>query len=164
MITIAKFVRNDREDSSNLLVTKTFGKYGVLHRDSVVAMSIKPKPNEWWYCEVVRETGAGTPQGVWVLKPIARVETVERDGFRENNIMHLFLGLYDAQQVGNTLLLHPKRQGHNWICPSALRRFYMLRSKRNGNYQINSVLVVFDHAAQWPQDATGRRAITDPGG
>jgi hypothetical protein len=161
MLTLCKFVHNEDKNSSNVLITKTFGKFGVIQREAIASLARKPRHNEWWYCEIVRETGAGTERGLWVLKPIKRVELIERDGYRDNNITHLFPGLYTTKRIGNAVLVYPKMRGPHWICPNAMRRHLLLRHRRDGAYAVNSVLVVHDETDDWPRDY-GRRI--DPGG
>ncbi len=156
MKVLCKFIENDKHDSSNLLITKTFGKYGVLHREAVAAMQEKPWYNEWWYCDVVRETGAGTERGLWILKPLSKLGTIIRDGFRDNDVAHLYAGCFTSKRVGNTLLLHPNQEGPNWICPNALRQHLMRRYRRNGEYGINTVMVVFDQAETWSREPVRR--------
>jgi hypothetical protein len=162
MITLCKFVLNDKKDSTNVLVTKTFGKHGVLDRIRTYDLEKLPSHNEWWYCEVVMETGVGTPRGVWILAPLYRVERVEQNGFRENDITHLFPGFFTSAQVDNTLLLYPNKKGPNWICGNSMRRHLMLTNRRNGNYEVNSIVVVFDEAEDWPREPAKRSF--DPGG
>lgn len=160
MLTLCKFVHNDNEQSTNLLVSKTFGKFGVLDRRVLESREQKPNHNEWWYCRVTKETGAGTPKGIWLLDPIRRVVPVERGGFRENDIMHLFAGIYTSERVDNVLLLHPKKKGPNWICGNAMRRHLMITNRQNGIYGVNTIMVVFDDDNVWIKEA----AKTEPGG
>lgn len=153
MQTLVKFIRNENPRSTNMLITRTLGKYGVLHRESVTAMKDeKPGHNEWWYCEVVKETSAGTDKGTWVLKPIRRVECVEKDGFRENDITYLVPNLYSYKREGNVLLLYPKRKGPNWICPNSMRQHLMRRNRQADIYAVNTVMVVFDDDDSWQKD------------
>lgn len=153
MITLVKFIRNDNPRSTNLLITRTLGKYGVLHRESVESMrEDKPQHNEWWYCEVVKETSAGTDKGTWVLKPIKRVDPVERDGFRDNDITYLVPRLYEPERVGNVLILRPTKSGPNWICPKFMRQHLMRRNRDAGNYSVNTVMVVFDDDNHWKKE------------
>jgi len=152
MITLAKFILNDNAQSNNMLITRTLGKFGVLNRESVARMDQKPRPNEWWYCAVVRETGAGTERGCWVLKPLRKIGVVERDGFRENDITYLLPNMYDCTRAGNVLLLHPKRTGPNWICPSSMRQHLMHRHRSADAYRVNSILVVFDGDENWERE------------
>lgn len=145
-----------------MLITRTLGKIGVLDRAFVMAMrGRRPQANEWWYCEAVRETGAGTERGLWVLKPLQWVERTERQGFLENDIAYLFPGAYDIHRAGNTLLVYPKRVGPNWIISNPMRRHLMRKYRQaEAGYEVNSVVVVFDHAVEWPKEmdneASGR--------
>lgn len=156
MLTLAKFIHNDNPQSTNLLITRTFGKFGVLHRKSVATMQRKPRANEWWYCQVVQETGADTERGCWILKPIQKIGIVERDGARENDITYLLPNMYEPRKVGNVLLLYPKRGGPNWICPNHMRQHLMRRHRTAGVYQVNSIVVVFDEAIDWPREFVKR--------
>lgn len=166
MLTLCKFIVNNNPRSTNLLITRTLGKFGALHRDSVLAMpeAKRPRANEWWYCEIVRETGANTERGLWVLKPIKKVPIVEKDGFREPDITYLFPRMYEPKRVGNVLLLYPNRQGPNWICPNQMRRHLMRRQRQASKFAVNSILVVFDGAADWPREFAQRgEPIVDRG-
>ncbi len=152
MLTLAKFITNDNPQSTNVLITRTLGKFGVLHRDSVASLVQKPQANEWWYCNVVRETAATTAHGCWVLAPVKKIGIVERDGFRENDITYLLPNMYKREQRGNVLLLHPSRQGPHWICSNKLRQHLMQRHRTADTYQVNTVMVVFDGATDWPRE------------
>lgn len=152
MLILAKFIHNDNPRSTNVLITRTLGKFGVLHRESIEQMQQKPRANEWWYCEIVKETGAGTDRGCWVLKPIKRVEMVEKHGFRDNDITYLFPNMYTAQRQGNVLLLYPKRMGPNWICPSSMRQHLMRQHRNASTYKVNTVMVVFDQDTDWTKE------------
>ena len=152
MITLAKFIANDNPQSTNMLITRTLGKFGVLHRDSVAKLVQKPQANEWWYCNVVRETSASTERGCWVLAPIRKIGIVERDGFRENNITYLLPNMFRKERKGNVLLLHPTSAGPHWICSNKMRQHLMRRHRTADAYQVNTVMVVFDGAAAWSRE------------
>ena len=149
MLILCKFVRNDNPQSTNTIVTKTLGKFGVPDREALAKMDRKPAHNEWWYCEIVRETKPGTEKGVWVLKPIRFVEPIERDGYRLNNITHLVPGLFDIKRKDNVLLIYPKHKGPNWICPNPMRRHLMLKNRKDGCYGVNTIMVVHDDSEVW---------------
>jgi len=153
MIVLAKFIRNDNPRSRNLLITKTLGKFGVPDRDALVAMRERPQHDEWWRCDVVRETGAGTNRGLFVLRPLTRIALVERDGQRTHDLTYLYPAGFSTQQVHNTILIHPNHRGPNWILSNEMRR-QLLASSRN----INAVLVVMDNKKDWPRE-TVRRSV-----
>lgn len=160
MRTLVKWIQNDNTQSSNVLITRTLGKIGALHRESIAAMSQKPKAGEWWYSEVVKETGAGTARGLWVLNPVERVPRIEKDGFRDHDLNYLVPAMFTPYRSGNALLLFPKRKGPHWICHNPMRR-HLIRSQRHagsGDYQVNSVVVVFDDQRDWPKEFTSRGA------
>lgn len=152
MLTLAKFIANDNPRSTNMLITRTLGKLGVLHRDSITRLAQKPQANEWWYCNVVQETGASTQQGCWVLAPTQKIGMVERDGFRENDITYLLPNMFRQNRRGNVLLLHPTRPGPHWICSNKLRQYLMQRHRVAGAYQVNTVMVSFDGATEWSRE------------
>lgn len=161
MITLVKFISNNNPRSTNLLVTRTLGKFGVLHRESVSKMVEKPGPNEWWYCEVIKETGAGTDRGCWVLKPLHKIGYVERGGFRENDITYLLPNMYTARKKGNVLLLYPKREGPNWICFGKMRQHLMKRQRaaETAQYSVNTIMVVFDGGEDWAKEESKHRGV-----
>jgi hypothetical protein len=83
---------------------------------------------------------------------------VARDGFRDNDITYLLPNLYHYRRVGNVLLLYPKRPGPNWICPNSMRQHLMRRNRVADAYQVNTVMVVFDDAEDWPKETSSRGA------
>lgn len=164
MLTLVKYIQNTNPRSNNAIITRTLGKIGALHRESMAQMQRKPKPDEWWYSEVVRETGAGTERGLWVLKPVKQVQRIERDGFRDPDINYLVSNLYTPRRVGNVLLLYPKHKGPNWICSNSMRGHLIRHPRTAGSYRINSIVVVFDDAEDWPRQYIRRNApILDQG-
>ncbi len=156
MITLVKFIRNPREDSSpnNMFITRTLGKTGVLSWDHIDDASSTPRAEEFWYVRIVKEVGAGTARGVFLLEPIGRVTSGGTGG---NKLSHIIPGTYKTKTVGNTMLLHPKilhypeSLGPHWICSLTMKK-KLMSELHNGEYVINSVIVVFDGEHDWPKE------------
>ncbi len=152
MRTLVKFYQNFTETSTNRLVTRTLGKLGVVDRESLVTARTKPNPGDWWYCDIVQEVCAGADRGVFVLRPVEKLPVIEQDGFSTVDILHLVPGLYTSQRCQNVMLLHPRRPDRHWIASSDLRHHIVDRHMLpGGRYGINSVVVVFDGADDWPK-------------
>jgi hypothetical protein len=159
MITLVKFITNKLEDAppNNKVITKTLGKTGVLSWEHIENPHQVPKAEEFWYVEIVKEKGAGTPRGVFLLKPIQQIHSTKDDG--SPDIVHMIPGTYTSKLEGNTILLHPKilhypdQLGPNWICSLTMKRRLMSKYRRGDDYQVNSIIVVFDHTTTWPKEA-----------
>lgn len=148
--TIAKFINNDNPDSSHQLITKTFGKYGVLDRAATAALDRKPRAGEFWTCEILLETRAGTPGGLFVLKPLQLVP--KREGGRDHDIMYLAAGLYRTEKRDNVMLVTPDAElaDQHWICSNTMRRHLMRRYASDDQYGVNAVIVVYG-GDDWPK-------------
>ena len=84
MITLVKFHLNKSATAArnNYIITKTLGKTGVLDWDRVRKHKRLPKDEEFWFVEIVKERGAGTKNGLFVLDPVKKVSTVVTFGLR----------------------------------------------------------------------------------
>ena len=168
MITLVKFIRNKLEDAppNNKIITKTLGKTGVLSWEHIKAPEQIPEAEEFWYVYIVKEVGAGTPRGVFLLEPLRKVE-LPHETSKEKGIIHMIPGTYTIEQVGNVLLLHPKilnypdDLGPNWICSLSMKKKLMDRHRKDGHYQVNSIVVVFDKATDWLKEELPERTRRD---
>jgi hypothetical protein len=147
MLTLVKFIDNYDKASTNRIVSKTLGKLGVVDGGTLARMTDKPRQKEFWYCELLKETGAGTPKGVFVLSPVRKIASAVIDGFNTIDIVHLVPGMFDTVKSDNVILVYPKTKGPNWILSNVLRQHLMRRDKEA--YDINAVVVVFDDAKTW---------------
>ena len=78
MITIVKFIENENPNSSNSVISKTLGKYGVFnYRDGAMSTEQTPSPGEFWRVEVVKEIitykQSGNAGGCFVLNPLSNL-------------------------------------------------------------------------------------------
>ena len=153
MRVLAKFVRNRNPRSRNLLITKTFGKFGAPNSETLITMDDRPQHGEWWYCDVIRESGSGTQRGLFILAPVERVPLIEKNGQRVHNLTYLYPGAYRSKVVGSTMLLFPKERGPHWILPKSMRRHLLVTSRtKENNFEINAIIVVHDDSDSWPQE------------
>lgn len=159
MITLVKFIRNKLEDAppNNQTITKTLGKTGVLSWEHIKSPEQIPKAEEFWYVYIVKEVGAGTPRGVFLLEPLRQVE-LPHETSKENGIIHMIPGTYTIERVDNVILLHPKildypdELGPNWICSLSMKKKLMQKHREDDNYGVNSIVVVFDKTSDWPRE------------
>jgi hypothetical protein len=169
MITLVKFMKNRQEDAppNNKVISKTLGKTGVLSWEHINGQDEVPQAEEFWYVEIVKEKGSGTSRGVFMLRPIQKVPEKAKDG--EPDIIHMIPGTYTTERQENTILLHPKilnypeGLGPNWICSLTMRRKIMSKYKENGQYTVNSIIVVFDGATDWPREELPGKSAHDAG-
>jgi hypothetical protein len=150
MLTLVKFIDNYTPESRNKIITRTLGKLGVVDGGTLSRLAEKPKPREFWYCDIIKETGAGSAKGVFVLSPLRKIKVATIDGFETVDVVHLVPGMFDAVKEQNVMLIYPKTAGPNWIMSNVLRQHLMGRDKTT--YAINSVVVVFDKAKDWPKE------------
>lgn len=158
MITLVKFIKNKQDDAppNNKVISRTLGKTGVLSWEHITSDELIPQAEEFWYVEVLKEIGAGTPKGVFILRPIQKVsQKTKGDG---PDITHMIPGTYTSEVRGNTILLYPKilnypdSLGPNWICSLVLRRKLMNKYREGNTYKVNSIIVVFDGATTWDRE------------
>lgn len=159
MITMVKFIVNKKEveGGNNPVITKTLGKTGVVHWGTATKAKLLPKEEEFWFVKILREKGAGTPKGLFVLEPLEKVKLSQRF-IGDPDIIHMIPGTYTSDLVGNTLLLHPnvtwypERLGPNWICGLSIKKSLMQKYHQDGKYLVNSLIVVFDRTNDWPRE------------
>lgn len=158
MITLVKFIKNRQEDAppNNKVISKTLGKTGVLSWEHITSKDMIPQAEEFWYVDVLKEIGAGTAKGVFMLRPLKKVaQKVKGEG---PDIIHMIPGTYTTDVIGNTILLHPKILNHpkelgpNWICSLTMRRKLINKYREGDTYKVNSIIVVFDGATTWDKE------------
>jgi hypothetical protein len=149
MITLVKFITNPKQKRGNSIITRSLGKIGVI--DSTVWENIlnRPRDNEFWYVEILKEVGAGTRQGCFVLKPLKKISTTTNLGYLSPDIHRLIPGTFEIVKRGNSLLIYPHRvngiDGPNWILDSETRAFLKKKLQaRTGSIEADSIIVVFD--------------------
>jgi hypothetical protein len=150
MKTLVKFIQNFSPESRNRLVTRTLGKLGVVDREFLQKEpAVKPQAGDFWYCNVTAET-TGSGRGVFLLWPVEKVPQIEDEYQRTVDVLHLIPGLYTARRQRNAMLLYPKQLGPHWIVSSEMRRHILQRQAAAGVYDLNTVMIVFDGAEDWP--------------
>jgi len=169
MITLVKFIRNKIEDvpPNNQIITKTLGKTGVLSWEHIKNPEQIPQADEFWYVYIVKEVGAGTPRGVFLLEPLRKLESLQTTG-KDQGIIHMIPGTYTIELVDNVLLLHPKilnypdDLGPNWICSLSMKKKLMEKHRQGTDYRVNSIVVVFDRTSDWPREAFPEKQRDQP--
>lgn len=159
MITLVKFFQNPQvQDSThNKLITKTLGKIGVLHGLATQQSGLQPQHEEFWFVKILKEKGAGTPQGVFILEPLEKVKLSQRF-VGDPDIVHMIPGTYQVEQQKNVLLLHPAvswfpdRLGPNWVVGQSIKQELMRFHNQDGVYRLSSIIVVFDRTHDWIQE------------
>lgn len=152
MITLVKFIRNQQKKSSNRFVTRTLGKVGVIHSGYYWSMTDRPRHDEFWYVEILEETGKGSSTGCFVLRPLQKVGSCQRQGRVVPDVVRLIPGTFDTEKIGNTIYVYPRNvdglNGPNWILDgdtkSHLTQTHKQADSGNATYHIGSMIVVFD--------------------
>lgn len=123
--TIVKFFTNVQSPSSgtiggrlkihNHLITRTLGKLGVIDSKWEPTPDEIPRDGEFWLVEIIRETSPARAQGVFVLRPIRPVSTLE--------VQKLLPGMYDEESEQGTVIITPN-MSHElyWMLPLSLRK------------------------------------------
>lgn len=150
MITLVKWIENRNKTSKNRIITRTLGKIGLMPSDVLFRGGNLPKKDEFWYSEIVCETKPGR-NGVFVLRPIKKIEDVPHYRTKRPNFEYLIPGMFDMQRRRNALLIYPHQRSQHWICSSPMRTFLMRKHRDTDGqqYPVNAVIVVFDGASDW---------------
>jgi len=148
MLTLVKWIANPDTKSKNRIITRTLGKIGLMPSKVLFQGGDLPRPDEFWYSEIVCETKPGN-QGVFVLRPIKRIEDVPHYRGKRPNFQYLIAGTFDVIRKRNAVLIYPHRKGQHWICAQAMRKFLLGLHRQEDQYPVNSVIVVFDNAGDW---------------
>jgi len=161
MITLVKFMPNpqDSDNTNNKLITRTLGKIGVLHGPTLQQLGLQPQAEEFWFVKILKEKGAGTPQGLFLLEPLEKVK-LSKKFIGEPDIIHIIPGTYQEEWAGNVLLIHPNvswfpdRLGPNWIIGQSIKYELMRRhnDKQRGVFKLSSIILVFDRTNDWPKE------------
>jgi len=167
MITLVKFFQNpqNQDTTHNKLITKTLGKIGVLHGPTLQQSGLSPQHEEFWFVRILKEKGAGTPQGIFVLEPLEKVKLSQRF-VGDPDIVHMIPGTYEVEQQGNVLLLYPnvswfpERLGPNWVVGQSIKQELMRHNNQGGTYRLNSIIVVFDRTHDWLKEPL--RSVNTP--
>lgn len=157
MITIVKFIENENEGSSNPILSKTLGKYGVFNdRDGTLSEDQIPSAGEFWRVEILKEIitrkESGNAGGCFVLKPLSKVGNL--DGGKPD-ITYLVPGGYEASQFKTSLVIMPRPLGFNWLAGLDLRHHLRDQYHNEGKYELNSFVVSLDGSTEWPVEETG---------
>jgi hypothetical protein len=152
MITIVKFIENENKGSSNSVISKTLGKYGVFNnRDGSLPPEQIPSPGEFWRVEVVKEIitrkKSGNAGGCFLLKPLSKVGHMDSG---KPDITYLVPGGYEASHFQMSLVIVPKPLGFNWILDLDLRHHLRDQYHNDGVYKLNSFVVSLDGSTKWP--------------
>jgi hypothetical protein len=155
MLTLVKFISNEKQKRGNPIITRSLGKIGVIDSSIWDRMLNRPRSDEFWYVEILKEVGDGTRQGCFILKPIKKIGTTKTLGYLAPDIHRLIPGTFKTVKKANSLLIYPHKvngiEGPNWILDSETKAF--LRKKlqvRTGEVEFDSVIVVFDERAPEP--------------
>jgi hypothetical protein len=157
MITIVKFIENAGEGSSNPIISKTLGKYGVFNnRDGSLPPEQIPAPGEFWRVEVVKEiithNKSGNAGGCFLLTPLSKVGHLDTG---KPDITYLVPGGYNASRFKTSLVIVPRTLGFNWFAGLDLRHHLRDKYHNDGLYELNSFVVSLDGSTKWPVEESG---------
>ena len=157
MITIVKFIENSEERSSNPILSKTLGKYGVFNdRDGSLSKEQIPSAGEFWRVEILKEViihkESGNAGGCFVLKPLSKIGHLDNG---KPDITYLVPGGYNAVRFKTSLIIVPRTLGFNWVAGLDLRHHLRDTYHHDGKYELNSFVVSLDGSAEWPVEESG---------
>lgn len=124
-IVIAKFHENQDRANRNEIITRTFGKFGVI---STAWYNDKrpdqvPKAQEFWRVKILKEVNAGQRSGCFVLEPLKKLAGGAAD------LDKLLPGFYRESFSNGILIVTPKSylksegdKPKNWILPLAIKK------------------------------------------
>lgn len=119
LIALFKFHRNRDRSNPNLIITRTAGKIGVVHRGiwAETPPDQRPKPDEFWACVVLNDyTKAGAvTNGCLILRPLEQVDKPK----------WLIPGLYNLvlpQEFLSGVVLAVPRVPGTWMLPVTTRK------------------------------------------
>lgn len=112
-----------KRGTANPIVSQTMGRLAVISHAYEGSM---PQPRSFWLCRIEKELGSGM-NGCFVVIPVKEVPIAQ--------IMKLVPGMYEQEIVGSTVVCRPKVEGHYWIIPFSLKKYFIKKGKAETLYQ-----------------------------
>lgn len=97
VLTLAKYHRNQDSDSTNRIVTRTLGKFGIINKEYKGEI---PKEDEFWLTRIVDNIKPNEHQGCFIVEPVKKVSY--------DNVGKLLLGMYEEILPVNDCLIFIK--------------------------------------------------------
>lgn len=113
-----------KRGSVNPIISKTMGRVAVISHSYQGTM---PQPGTFWLCEIEREIGNEKPNGCFVVVPVKEVKI--------ESVMRLVPGTYQTEIHGSTVVCRPMVEGHYWIIPFSLKKYFIKEGKAQIQYQ-----------------------------
>jgi hypothetical protein len=110
--------------SVNSLISKTMGRVAVISHGYEGPM---PQNKSFWLCKIEKEHGSGQQNGCYIVVPVKEVKLEQ--------IMKLVPGAYETEIIGATVMCRPRVDGHYWIIPFSLKKFFIKKGKADVQYQ-----------------------------
>lgn len=129
VITLAKYHHNKDSESINKIVTRTLGKFGIIHKDYKGEM---PKEDEFWLTKIVDNIRPTEHQGCFIIEPLKKVDYSE--------VGKLLQGMYEEVVSENNCLIFikPKDSFKNSV--------WQLTLEDRKRYKNKSVIVIQDES------------------
>lgn len=129
VITLAKYYHNRDTESTNRIVTRTLGKFGIINKDYKGEI---PKEDEFWLTKIVDNIKPTEHIGCLIVEPIKKIEY--------ENVGILLQGMYDEVPSDNPCLvfIKPKEAFKNSI--------WQLPLEDKKKYKNKSVIVIQDES------------------
>lgn len=98
VLALAKFHHNQDLDSSNKMITRTLGKFGII---SKTYTGEQPKEDEFWIVKIVNNIRPEEHQGCFIVEPLKKIEYVTQVGKLVN-------GMYEEVPCENNTIVYVK--------------------------------------------------------
>ena len=126
-LTLAKYHHNRDIDSQNKIVTRTLGKFGIIHKDYAGEM---PKEDEFWLTKIVDVIKPNEHSGCFIVEPVKKLDY--------SDVGKLLQGMYDEIPSNNACMvfIKPKDNFKNSV--------WQLTLEDRKRYKNKSVIVIQD--------------------
>ncbi len=118
---------NGQKGRESSLISRTFGKVAVIDRDWFQQLEGKikmPEHDEFWYVDIIKDTGEGSNRGVLIVQPRCRLEKQET--------RRLPLNSYDLiTSDSGVVYVKPKYPSIYWILGLNLKDVIFKEHKTN---------------------------------
>ena len=110
---VAKFYKSKAPSGDMGFISRSLGKLAVIDKQYHGMV----QEREIWICQIVKETRTGENNGVFVLRPVERIES--------DQIRKVIPGFYEVQQIGKAALISPNTDPDaKWILSRSTRRMF----------------------------------------
>lgn len=126
VLALAKFHKNQDNDSNNKIITRTLGKFGIISNSY---SGEQPSEDEFWIVRIVNNIKPDEHKGCFIVEPLKKVDYLTQVGKLVN-------GMYEEIPSDNKNIVYvkPLEKFENYV--------WQLTLEDRRNYQGKSVIVI----------------------